>query len=119
MLAMLRPPSLNDDYSLLVESNRLMHTNELIVDNFAGGGGASTGIELALRRPVDIAINHDAQALALHAANHPQTRHLQEDVFAVDPVAVTALEDRAGPDVRQRRVPPDRPRARHREHGNP
>lgn len=62
---------------------------ELIVDNFAGGGGASTGIELALGRCVDVAINHDAEALALHAANHPQTRHLCEDVFAVDPVEVT------------------------------
>jgi DNA (cytosine-5)-methyltransferase 1 len=63
--------------------------DELIVDNFAGGGGASTGIELALGRNVDIAINHDAQALAMHAANHPQTLHLQEDVFAVDPRKVT------------------------------
>ena len=62
---------------------------ELIVDNFAGGGGASTGIELALGRAVDIAINHDPEALAMHTANHPQTLHLCEDVFAVDPAAVT------------------------------
>ena len=62
---------------------------ELIVDNFAGGGGASTGIELAMGRAVDIAINHDPEALALHAHNHPQTRHLCEDVFAVDPLDVT------------------------------
>lgn len=46
---------------------------ELIVDNFAGGGGASTGIELATGRPVDIAINHDPDAIAMHKANHPYT----------------------------------------------
>jgi len=59
--------------------------NELIVDNFAGGGGASMGIEQALGRHVDIAINHDPEALAMHAANHPQTQHYCEDVFDVDP----------------------------------
>lgn len=63
--------------------------DELIIDNFAGGGGASTGIELALGRCADIAINHDPQAIAMHQANHPQTVHLREDVFTVDPVAVT------------------------------
>lgn len=57
----------------------------LIIDNFAGGGGASTGIEAALGRPVDIAINHSAAALACHAANHPGTLHVCEDVFAVSP----------------------------------
>jgi DNA (cytosine-5)-methyltransferase 1 len=62
--------------------------DELIVDNFAGGGGASTGIEAALGRSPDIAINHDAEALAMHEANHPSTRHFREDVFDVDPVAV-------------------------------
>lgn len=62
---------------------------ELIVDNFAGGGGASTGIELALRRPVDIAINHDPIAVALHQANHPKTHHCCEDVFKIDPAAIT------------------------------
>ena len=61
---------------------------ELIVDNFAGGGGASVGIEMALGRPVDIAVNHDAAALAMHKANHPRTLHLLEDVFEVDPVKV-------------------------------
>ncbi|RCK40456.1 DNA cytosine methyltransferase [Thalassospira xiamenensis] len=59
--------------------------DELIVDNFAGGGGASTGIEMALGRPVNIAINHDANAVLMHQANHPHTHHLCEDVFAVDP----------------------------------
>lgn len=63
--------------------------NELIVDNFAGGGGASVGIELAVGRPVDIAINHDADAIAMHKVNHPYTEHYQEDVFAIDPVKVT------------------------------
>ena len=63
---------------------------ELIVDSFAGGGGASTGIELALGRSPDIAINHDAEALALHRINHPETWHLPHNVWKVDPVAVTA-----------------------------
>ena len=59
--------------------------DELVVDNFAGGGGASTGIERAIGRPIDIAINHDPEALAMHAANHPQTLHLCESVWDVDP----------------------------------
>ena len=63
--------------------------NDLIVDLFAGGGGASTGIELATGRYVDIAVNHDPKAVAMHETNHPQTRHFCEDVFEVDPVAVT------------------------------
>ncbi|QOL80045.1 DNA cytosine methyltransferase [Pseudooceanicola spongiae] len=58
----------------------------LIVDSFAGGGGASTGIEMALGRSPDIAINHNAAALALHAANHPETLHLSENVFQIDPL---------------------------------
>lgn len=62
---------------------------ELIIDNFAGGGGASVGIELALGEPVDIAINHDADAIAMHKVNHPYTLHYQEDVFAIDPEEVT------------------------------
>ena len=63
--------------------------NELIIDNFAGGGGASVGIELATGRPVDIAINHDEDAIAMHRVNHPYTTHYQEDVFAVEPETVT------------------------------
>ena len=62
---------------------------EIIVDSFAGGGGASLGIERALGRSPDIAINHDREALAMHAANHPTTRHLPHNVWKVDPVAVT------------------------------
>ena len=63
-----------------------MIDGELIVDNFAGGGGASTGIELATGYSVDIAINHDPEAIKMHKANHPYTRHYCENVWAVDPV---------------------------------
>lgn len=63
---------------------------EIIVDNFAGGGGASTGIELAIGRSVDIAINHDPNAVAMHTTNHPETLHYCESVFDVDPVSATA-----------------------------
>lgn len=59
--------------------------NELFIDNFAGGGGASTGIEIAIGRSVDIAINHDPEAIRMHRANHPSTKHYAEDVFDVDP----------------------------------
>lgn len=59
---------------------------EIIVDNFAGGGGASTGIELATGRSVDIAINHDLEAIRMHKANHPNTKHYCESVWDVDPV---------------------------------
>lgn len=59
---------------------------EIVVDNFAGGGGASTGIEIAIGRSVDIAINHDPAAIAMHRANHPETTHYTEDVWKVDPV---------------------------------
>ena len=57
---------------------------DLIIDCFAGGGGASVGIEMALGRPVDIAINHDPQAIRMHKVNHPDTLHLTEDIFEVD-----------------------------------
>lgn len=63
-----------------------MINGELIVDNFAGGGGASTGIEIATGRSVDIAINHDPMAIAQHKANHPSTKHYCESVWDVDPV---------------------------------
>lgn len=63
--------------------------DELVIDNFAGGGGASTGIEAAIGRPVDIAINHDPEALAMHAANHPHTAHFCESVWDVNPREVT------------------------------
>ena len=64
-----------------------MINGELIVDNFAGGGGASTGIEMATSYSVDIAINHDPKAIRMHKANHPNTKHYCEDVWQVDPVA--------------------------------
>lgn len=63
---------------------------EIIIDNFAGGGGASTGIELAIGRSVDIAINHDENAIAMHKTNHPDTLHYCESVFDVDPSAATS-----------------------------
>lgn len=62
---------------------------EIIVDSFAGGGGASTGIEMTLGRSPDIAINHDAEALSMHERNHPTTRHIRHDVWKVDPIAAT------------------------------
>lgn len=62
---------------------------ELIVDLFAGGGGASTGIEMALGRHVDIAVNHNPEAISMHEINHPQTEHFISDVFEVDPRVVT------------------------------
>lgn len=59
---------------------------EIVVDNFAGGGGASTGMELGLNRHVDIAINHDKDAIDMHKMNHPETKHYCESVWDVDPV---------------------------------
>ena len=75
---------------------------ELIVDNFAGAGGASVGIEAALGRAVDIAINHDAVAMEIHQINHPETDHLVTDVWDVDPMEAT------GGQYRQQRVPGSR-----------
>lgn len=63
--------------------------HELMVDLFCGGGGTSTGIEQTIGRAPDIAINHDPEAISLHEANHPQTRHFCSDVFEVDPLTVT------------------------------
>lgn len=73
--------------------NSIAQTNfldEIIIDNFAGGGGASTGIELALGRPVTIAINHDPAAILMHKTNHPYTLHLQDSVWNIDPVKICA-----------------------------
>ncbi len=75
----MRPPELRDD--------------EMIVDCFAGGGGTSTGIAMALGRDPDIAINHSAEAIAMHAANHPTTTHYREDVWRVDPRKACAGRD--------------------------
>lgn len=68
----------------------LMIDDDLVVDLFAGGGGASSGIEAAIGRPVDIAVNHNPEAIAMHEANHPQTRHFCESVWDVCPRTVTA-----------------------------
>lgn len=65
--------------------SQLNFLDEIIVDNFAGGGGASTGMELATGRPVAIAINHDPDAILMHKTNHPFTEHLQASVWDVDP----------------------------------
>ncbi|MCM1192010.1 MAG: DNA cytosine methyltransferase [Butyrivibrio sp.] len=65
-----------------------MINGEIIIDNFAGGGGASTGIEIATGYSVDIAINHDPEAIRMHKANHPATKHYCEDVWQVNPVKV-------------------------------
>lgn len=65
-----------------------MINGELLVDNFAGGGGASTGIEMATGQSVDIAINHDPEAIRMHMANHPYTKHYCESVWNVDPVKI-------------------------------
>jgi len=67
---------------------RLSLEDEIHVDNFAGGGGASMGFEIGAGRSIDIAINHDPEAIAMHEANHPQTKHYTSDVFEVDPVEV-------------------------------
>lgn len=74
----------------MVQTNLL---EELIIDNFAGGGGASTGIELATGRPVDIAINHDPDAILMHKTNHPYTEHYQESVWDIDPRIVCRGRD--------------------------
>lgn len=63
--------------------------HELIIDNFAGGGGTSTGLESYFNRPVDVAINHDPKALAMHRINHPATKHYCESVWDIDPIEVT------------------------------
>ena len=63
---------------------------EIVVDNFAGGGGASSGIEAAIGRPIDIAINHDIVAIRMHKVNHPHTKHYCESVWDVDPVEACA-----------------------------
>jgi DNA (cytosine-5)-methyltransferase 1 len=67
----------------------MIRADEMVVDNFAGGGGASLGIERALGRPVDLAVNHDPEAVALHRANHPATRHACQNIWRVDPREAT------------------------------
>lgn len=76
--------SVRDPYTLGLDLG-----SELIIDNFAGGGGTSTGLEKAFGRPVDYAINHNPEALAMHAMNHPHTIHLQTSVWDVNPRELT------------------------------
>lgn len=64
----------------------------IIVDNFAGGGGASTGIEEAVGRDVDVAINHDDEAVAMHKANHPRTKHHCQSIYSVDPLEAVTID---------------------------
>lgn len=70
-------------------SRQISIFDNIYVDSFAGGGGASTGIELATGRPIDIAINHDESAILMHRRNHPYTEHYREDIWQVDPVKAT------------------------------
>ena len=63
--------------------------DEITVDGFCGGGGWSTGFELAIGRPIDIGINHDADAIAMHKRNHPYTKHYNENIYEVDPYETT------------------------------
>ncbi|MFW6344797.1 MAG: DNA cytosine methyltransferase [Halomonas sp.] len=70
-------------------TNLNLFGHELVIDNFAGGGGASEGIEQALGRPVDLAINHDETAIAVHTANHPGAEHAVADVWDIDPEQAT------------------------------
>lgn len=81
-MAVLAKAARQDVGSLSKKGHKKM--NELIIDCFAGGGGASVGIEMALGRQVDIAINHDPEAIRMHEVNHPDTIHLTEDIFKVD-----------------------------------
>src|SRR5690554_7987260 len=79
-------PAFRTQYALPLTS----HDEEINVDLFAGGGGASTGLEMGLGRPVHIAVNHNPAAISMHEANHPGTLHLQTDVWEVDPVQALA-----------------------------
>ncbi|OCY22740.1 DNA cytosine methyltransferase [Acinetobacter pittii] len=66
----------------------LNFSEKIIVDFFAGGGGASTGLEMGLNRPVHVAVNHNPKAISMHEANHPHAKHYVQDVFAVDPIEI-------------------------------
>ena len=83
-LKRVRPPAFR---AFLDDGDDRLDDDEIVVDNFAGGGGASSGVERAIGRSPDIAINHDAEAIAMHMANHPTTVHYRENIWQVDPVA--------------------------------
>lgn len=84
------PPSVIPGFIPGIQNSRpaIQPSSELIVDSFAGGGGASTGIEMALGRAPDYAINHDAAAIAMHRANHPDTVHLTKNIWQIDPLDI-------------------------------
>ena len=82
------------DLELLLQSSPTL--TPLIIDSFAGGGGASTGIEMALGRSPDIAINHDEAALSMHEANHPETHHLSSNIWQIDPDDVVMPGQKVG-----------------------
>jgi DNA (cytosine-5)-methyltransferase 1 len=79
-----RPPAIR---AFLDDEDDGLDEDEIVVDNFAGGGGASSGVERAIGRSPDIAVNHDEDAIAMHAANHPSCTHYRENVWQIDPVA--------------------------------
>lgn len=83
-LKRVRPPAIR---AFLDSDADVLNDDEIVVDNFAGGGGASSGVERAFGRSPDIAINHDEEAIQMHMANHPTTTHYRENVWQVDPVA--------------------------------
>lgn len=91
-----------------------MSGEAMIIDSFAGGGGASTGIEMALGRSPDVAINHSADALAMHQVNHPETLHLDSNIWDVSPSAGRQADHRhrAGLVLRQLGLPASRRRPR-------
>ncbi|KAF1025010.1 MAG: hypothetical protein GAK29_02179 [Acinetobacter bereziniae] len=77
------------DYSKTFKTQfDLNFSEKIIIDFFAGGGGASTGLEMGLNRPIYAAVNHNPKALSMHEANHPHAKHYVQDVFAVDPVSI-------------------------------
>ena len=76
---------MRDTFDFPTPPRRQPYGLPMIIDSFAGGGGASTGIEMALGRSPDVAINHDPAALAMHEVNHPTTRHMITSIYAVDP----------------------------------
>lgn len=77
----------NTQFSMFDQAD--VQCTPMVVDGFAGGGGASTGIEMALGRPVSVAINHDESAILMHQMNHPNTRHYKDNIWMIDPRSVT------------------------------
>ncbi len=87
MTSLKKPSSLDfkTQYGLALDDT----DDAIIVDLFAGGGGASTGLEMGLGRKVDLAINHNPAAISMHEANHPHAEHLPTDVWGIDPIEAT------------------------------